>query len=531
MNLNESQRKAVECNDPRIAVIAGPGSGKTEVLVKRAARLAAGGERVLLLAFTRAVVSEMRRRVDDELLNELAGELVAEDDAKERIEIKTLHGAAYDIVSTLHRSLGFEHPPVIAGDEEVELLVKAVREELGYDVALKKIHAAMGGDMSGGEQAMLVASEVKTRLRAGCSLTYEQLIDAAGSLASEWQNNPGPIEGSTFGDEDLEALESIEHGRWDHVLVDEAQDLHRGLWHFLDALKPNNVFCVGDPRQSIFGFSGADPRAFLAWSADKATTVFLLQESYRMSPQLAEFANLNSPDAALASIVGIGPELPLGCLAVAALNEFDTSTLAQIEGPIAAGKQIAILARTNAELDGLEVDLARNAFRYYRIPRVGLDANKTIRVRARLRLLANQWDEGAVRILFQGDADRIVREAAAQGIAVGRHPEVGKLTGPDFFEFSQEAELLEAERADEAIARGWSHEDYLLSSIRKELTESEVAPITNASVTIATVHAAKGREWPVVVVLQRGFRMNNLDDRRCFYVAITRAKEQLILVP
>ena len=124
-----------------------------------------------------------------------------------------------------------------------------------------------------------------------------------------------------------------------------------------------------------------------------------------------------------------------------------------------------------------------------------------------------------------------MREAAAQGIAVGRHPEVGKLTGPDFFEFSQEAELLEAERADEAIARGWSHEDYLLSSIRKELTESEVAPITNASVTIATVHAAKGREWPVVVVLQRGFRMNNLDDRRCFYVAITRAKEQLILVP
>ena len=78
----------------------------------------------------------------------------------------------------------------------------------------------------------------------------------------------------------------------DHILVDEFQDTCANEYYFIkNILAPNNIFVVGDPKQSIYGFKGSDYHFFLRLCDDPETGVFHLTQNFRNKANIIYFAN------------------------------------------------------------------------------------------------------------------------------------------------------------------------------------------------------------------------------------------------
>lgn len=191
-DLNPAQRAAVEAEGHRIVVRAGPGSGKTRVLTERARRLADAGERVTLVAFTRAAAREMSDRLEHH----------------PRIWIGTAHGLAARILA--------ERPEFLPAG-----LPKGEPWGVADPAAARLAERTAGKGC--GERA----------LHAVGLVTYDDLLAGAMeaiSVGAWWA--PGP------------------------VLIDEAQDLSHREWRILTRCAANHWFAVGDFAQAIFGWRG-----------------------------------------------------------------------------------------------------------------------------------------------------------------------------------------------------------------------------------------------------------------------------------
>ncbi|MDP9487097.1 MAG: ATP-dependent helicase, partial [Actinomycetota bacterium] len=246
-------------------MLAGPGTGKTGVLVERIAHLVGergvSPERVLALTFSRRAADQMRARVTARL-PEAGG-----------VEVRTFHSFALSVVRRHASALGLRSAPEIVPTNEQWALVSdilagedpeawglpagaferpaTVREV--YDLMLRAQEHLLGpgrlrrlGERTGRlylARAGAVLERYGERLRLGTKADYEGVVQYALKLLK----TGGP------------ACEEI-RGLYDHVLVDEFQDTNRSQMELLRRLVPEedpNVFCVGDDAQSIYGFRGA----------------------------------------------------------------------------------------------------------------------------------------------------------------------------------------------------------------------------------------------------------------------------------
>lgn len=263
--LNADQLRAVEHPDGPLLVLAGPGTGKTGVLVARIAHLVGergvSPERVLALTFSRRTADEMRARVTSRLPE------------AEKVEVRTFHSFALSVVRRHAGALGLRSAPEIVPTNEQWALVSdilgsedpaawglppgaferpaTVREV--YDLMLRAQEHLLEparlrelGERTGRPylaRAGAVLERYRDRLRWGSKADYEGVVQYALRLL-----RPGG-----------RACEEI-CGLYDHVLVDEFQDTNRSQMELLRRLTPGespNVFCVGDDAQSIYGFRGA----------------------------------------------------------------------------------------------------------------------------------------------------------------------------------------------------------------------------------------------------------------------------------
>lgn len=263
--LNTAQLRAVEHSGGPLLVLAGPGTGKTGVLVERISHLVADRNvspgRILALTFSRRAAEEMHSRV-----NERVPEAAF-------VETRTFHSFALSVVRRHAASLGLSRAPEIIPTSEQWTLVSdllldedpthwglapsafdrpaTVREV--YDLLLRVQEHLRGPDELTAlahefrrpylERAGLVLERFRSRLSAAARVDYEGVVRLALDLLTE-------------GCSACEELTS----RYDHVLVDEFQDTNRSQLELVRRLMPGekpNVFCVGDDAQSIYGFRGA----------------------------------------------------------------------------------------------------------------------------------------------------------------------------------------------------------------------------------------------------------------------------------
>ncbi len=346
-----------------------------------------------------------------------------------------------------------------------------------------------------------------------------------------------------------EALRADLQGRYRYLLVDEFQDTNELQYELVKLLNATgNVLVIGDPLQSIYGFRGASAVVFDRFRSDfPSCRSITLATNYRSTPEVVALAGAVFTD---------GPQLtahnrkPGRVAAVEVLNEYSEANwiVGEIErsiggsdllrshqhGGSAGGRtfgDFAVLYRTHAAARPLQAALAKSGIPYqvvgegspYQQPAV-------MAVVEGLRYLAGITPAYNHQLLLEplrGQADTLPLSQLAQAVAT----QCGFMAGDDETHRPIVAQFINSlVRFDTSGLAVYL--DRLASIAEQEFYDSSAG-----AVTLLTIHAAKGLEFTRVFLIaaeegrlpyeRPGSTANVDEERRLFYVAVTRAREEL----
>ena len=514
VGLNEAQHRAVTAETTPLAILAGPGSGKTRVLTRRIAwRALTGAEdprRTLALTFTRKAAGELRAR-----LRRLG--------LRDQVAAGTFHAVAYAQLRVFWRDRDLPEPELI--DRKVPLVTKLIpRDSRSTDAldVVSEIEWAKARRIR--PEAYPAEAEAQRRepplplptvariyreyeeLKVDRKLVdFDDLLDQCARLVRSDR---------AFGD--------AQRWRFRHLYVDEFQDVNPLQFALLTAwLGGSSDLCVvGDPNQAIYGWNGADADYLIRFGTHfRDAQVVELNRNYRSTPQI-----LSTAAAVLVGEEPMEAYRPGGTkpsISEHADDQVEALAIArrarEVKGPDGRWSDQAILVRTNAQADPIAAALR--------------DADIPVHTRAGSGLL-----------------DRADVRATLRDLSTGSRPLVEQLadltTPPPEGDSSEEVR----DTAREAAYAGLQHlaEEYLaldpagtgrgFAAWVASQARSSTGP-GDDSVEVATFHAAKGMEWPVVHVagLESGLvpiahardPEAVAEERRLLYVALTRAKDNL----
>lgn len=268
IRLSATQRQVVEFGDGPLLVIAGPGTGKTRVLTERVRRLLSISRehfRVLALTFTNKAAREMEERLDD------LGQLGT------RTFIGTLHGFCLDMLSDRGKLIGVNSTPQIF--EQFSDRRQVLAEAVGADPLLNH-ELTMAGDLKNRtrklDQWLRAISNVKNH-----PITLSVIDDPLEQRIFDAYNFGLEASGAHDFDDLLllayrlltenEKIAAFYRRLYRYICIDEAQDLNEAQYAVVKALcgtELTNVMMVGDPNQSIYGFTTSSPRFMQDFARD-----------------------------------------------------------------------------------------------------------------------------------------------------------------------------------------------------------------------------------------------------------------------
>lgn len=530
--LDESQVRAVTTPSSTVVVLAGAGSGKTRVLTRRIAWRAQNGDaepkRVLAVTFTRKAARELTGRLRS--LN------------IEGPRTGTFHAFAYSMLREYWVDTRKTPPSRVIGSKSAVLVkLPAVRALLK---AGKNSSSAVVRDL---------ATEIEwSRVRMvppesyiAASSRRTPAIDPATTAAIYGAYEDEKRRRSWIDFEDMLSMltESIEQdpylaaelrAKWRHVLVDEFQDVNPLQFKLLMSIlgENNDLFAVGDPNQAIYSFAGADAN-YLTTLGDifDSTETIHLSSNYRSSNQIVRLANeVFTPTGAPSD----QPEHPRAARqdgpipsiwhAPSSTNEA-TRVAREVRDAFDARSGWgagAILFRTAAQSGAFESALTdlrvpyvvRGDAAFLRRPEVAAVVNS---------LLATPQASG---IPIYAHVAEIVEQSPAEGEEKAALEALIALA----HDFDEVAPFRSTGRTQTEEFIAW-----LRNSVASDLELQDPA----SGVNLLTLHSAKGLEFRSVwlVGLERGLfpihyaktREQLNEERRLFYVGITRASQRLTL--
>ncbi len=350
--LTLAQREAIESDQPLLCVVAGAGAGKTRVLTLRVARRVRDGS----IDADRTLVTTFSRKAADELRTRLWSLGVS------GVRAGTFHRTALGLLRE-HRELRGRPAPQLMPDRRRLLAdittgdprrTRALDGEIGwakarlvppdqYEGEARRHRRRSGVNHDQVAEIYARYEEERTKRRL---LDFDDLIVAcADALAG-----------------DSEFADSI---RWRsrHLFVDEMQDVNPAQFRLLSALLSDDpdLFVVGDPNQSVYGFNGADPTLLDRLPEIlRGTKVIRLDENHRCTPQVVAVATEVLRDAGDAAASEVVPprssrvDGPVPKVVSHATDEDEATWAArQVKLSRAPGRpwsSIAVLTRTNAQL-------------------------------------------------------------------------------------------------------------------------------------------------------------------------------------
>lgn len=518
MTPTAEQTAAIQRKSARLAIVAGAGSGKTEVLARRALRQirdGAAAERMALVTFTTAAADELQDRI-----RSLSGRTFTD-----QLRIGTLHAWAYDVTRRNSAFFGLTESFSVYSQADADAVARMVAQELGLKVVQR---VAVLKDETGRQL-------YQQRLRESNAVDYDALL---GNFEALLEGEPG---------DQIRA-------RTRHVLVDEAQDLDEQQHGLIHMLQPDSLTMVGDPRQAIFGWRGARADLFDRFCA--SADVDLLSTNLRSTTEIVELANPIHGDRWPALVSGrtTGPAVVARVAAAEGIVDEIRWLMAQGHKP----GEIAILARTWSRLDHARRLLQEGAIptSFWGPTASPWERPVALAIARWLRLIVNPVDANLAALLVAAihpDRDPTVFrvEARAARVPLLRHlAHEGHLPDlpPSNYSSRDAADWLidrvppKLFESDPRTTR-WCV-DQLTSPRRRTLRafswwytharspQDAIEHATNA-VTLTTVHGAKGLAWPAVVVFDAStgaFDPEKPEGSSTLYVALTRARDRLHLL-
>ena len=289
-DLNPDQEAVVRAVDGPVLVVAGAGSGKTTVLVRRVAWMIEQGispSSILLLTFTRAAASSMLAR---------ARALVPE--ARE-VTGGTFHSVGALVLRQLHSVFGLPEALTVLDPEDVQ-------DAIGNCAAAEPF-PWKGRSPKPGTVAGVLSRVANTKVSVAEAITQrapdwegsEAWFEAIGRRYTEWKLDRGLLDYDDLLTWFAAALAHPQVGehlraRWPYVLVDEHQDsnaVQLDIVYGLGGDRPN-VMAVGDPAQAIYAFRGSAPATLFHFRERwPHTRVLALETNYRSTQPILDLVN------------------------------------------------------------------------------------------------------------------------------------------------------------------------------------------------------------------------------------------------
>ncbi|MBX6352799.1 MAG: UvrD-helicase domain-containing protein [Thermoflavifilum sp.] len=438
--LNPEQRRAVETTEGPVLVLAGAGSGKTNVLTRRIAYLMSVRgipvHQILAITFTNKAAKEMRDRIRG-----LVG------DAADDLWMGTFHSVCVRILRREAERIGYTPHFTIVDQEDQRALVQQALLDLHLD--LKKFDASV---------ILSVISRWKNALLSPERAPGEGLTEqVAKDVYALYQSRLFGANAMDFDDLILQVIRLFDQhpdvlnqyqDKFRYIHVDEYQDTNHAQYQLIQRLaaRYQNLCAVGDSDQAIYAWRGADIHNILDFERDfPQAQVITLERNYRSTALILEAANhvirnnRQRKDKVLKSVRGPGERIRVCTFTD---GEDEARFVAdEIRAHVEAGghySDCAVLYRANAQSRAIEEALLSQAIPYTIVGGWSFYDRREIKdVLAYLRVLVNPRDEiSLLRIINtprRGLGDRAVDEllefAHQEGISLFEALDHGREAG------------------------------------------------------------------------------------------------------
>lgn len=579
--LNDRQREAAAHTEGPLLIIAGAGAGKTKTITHRIAHLIEKGvpaRKILAVTFTNKAAGEMRDRV--RALVPATGGMPT---------VSTFHALGVRLLREFHEDAGLTRGFTIWDRDDSSRAVKAALDKMSVEQwpprsILSAISRQKGDGISQKEYARNTKS-FREQTVAQAWEHYERALREEGALDFD------DLLFRTLNLlRDSERVRTLLQNRWSHITIDEYQDTNKSQYEIARwlAADAKNICVVGDIDQNIYSWRGADIAHLMEFELTyPGAKVVTLEQNYRSTRTILSAANAvieknkNRKPKILYTDNGIGEPITL----YGGRNEMDEAwfiaqSAAQLIEQGTKPSEIAVLYRENFMSRVLEEAMMHNSVPYRVLGTRFFERKEVKDVLSYLRAAMNpQSRVDLVRIIASPPRgigkitlDKIIegKESELTGAtalkvagfrkilaaittalqtlpaseAVRFALEVSGLEG-SFQKTEEGRERLENVRELVNFATRYDFEqppmgieklleESALQSDQDELQERQEA------VSLMTIHASKGLEFDAVFVtgLEQGLfpaiRQNDAtrdeeEERRLFYVALTRARKRLFL--
>lgn len=531
-DLDDEQRAAVLVPRGPVCIIAGAGTGKTRTVTYRLAHASVTGavNPAAALAVTHS------RKAAAELTERLAALGAG------TVESRTFHSAALRVATRFWASTGLPGArPVVLDDRRGWLLWRDALRQTGSKDPTTTAVRDLIDEVSWARSRLVSAEEYPTA--ALLADRHPGISHAAVVQAWEWFTKAKAREERLDFQDLLEAAWTVldtdpaaaamVRQRWAHITVDEYQDTDPAQQRFLDAIvgDGNDVCVVGDPRQAIYSWKGADVTYLHTFAqSHPGTTTIELTRNYRSSPEVLRWANRlasRGKTRPLTSTRDTGPsptitELPDD-------NAEAGWVVSAIQRALSAGtavSEIAVLYRFNAAQARFEAACTRA-----QIPTVVAD-DTTFFEREEIQSVLKRFGQMARLDPQRPGLDLLCALLAEGGFDRDKPPE-GQGAARTRWESLQA--LLDLVDSSPTLK---SADSASLLAEFNQLASRTHGPRV-AGVTLATLHRAKGLEWDVVFVVgvhdgsipagQAKTPEARAEEERLLHVGVTRARRELHL--
>jgi DNA helicase-2/ATP-dependent DNA helicase PcrA len=525
--LDDDQREVALATRGPVCVIAGAGTGKTRAITHRIAYAAAIGtmdpSKVLALTFTARAAGEMRTRLRSLGVPTVAARTVHSAALKQLIFFwpTVFGGRTPDLMSS---KTPFLTEAVNRADlaGEIRITSRETMRDIATEIEWAKVSQVAPIDYLDQVNARSMKPRVKAEHIAAIYVAYESLKKQ--ELAIDFEDVL--LLTSAMLEEERSVRERVQD-QYRYFTVDEYQDISPIQQRLINAWlgSRKDICVVGDPAQTIYSFAGATP-VFLNTFTQRfpEAEVIRLSTGYRSTPEITFAANALLRNSSMGQELTASNDHGLHPSVDGYKDESGeiAGILSQITALLSEGtapQEIAILARTNSQLKGVERAMNSKGLPY--------------QVRSTERFFERQDVRDFLKQVRQAS---VLPTEGATWIDELRTIAQPYLTGESIDGIAALLHLGRELDSDDGFTpktlRGF------LREVEDRVTQNN--PPTMPVVTLATLHAAKGLEWERVFLMGAsegilpletgstgGSDLIVAEERRLFYVGMTRAKVDL----